>query len=261
MDYLQKIAHGDPGTCDYGMGMFENLARIITGGLILVIAAVYKLLFPAPVGSTWAMVGMVIVFVMTGVDSYFWIRNYRIAVREPSPIMDSQWRLFRLKAIANLVVLATLVLAVLCAGYPWAVYIDPLASFLIMGILLMSGFQMIASSLPDLLDQTIEEDLQILVVKELAEHFHSYDQLHGVKSRQSGGNVSIDIFLEFPGDQRMCDVQDIIDTMKQSLESRIPKSTVNIIPPPGPGERGPAIRTRAFGRLSRLDNGQPPKSH
>jgi cation diffusion facilitator family transporter len=232
----RKIARGEHGTYDYGMGKFENLARIVTGGLILVslfilvIAATYRILFPATLGSGWAMVGMVIVIIMAAVDSYFWIRNYRIAVREPSPLMDSQWRLFRLKAIANLVVLVTLILAVLCAGLPWAVYIDPVASFFVMGILLYSGYKMIESSLPDLLDQTLEEELQLVVVRELAEHFHHYEQLHGVKSRRSGGNIYVDIFLEFSGDLPMGEVQDTMDRMKQSLETQIPKSFVNIIP-------------------------------
>ncbi|MFA5331810.1 MAG: hypothetical protein WC342_05480 [Methanoregula sp.] len=54
---------------------------------------------------------------------------------------------------------------------------------------------MIITSLPDLLDQTIDDELELVVVKELADHFASYEQIHGVKSRQSGGNISIDIFL------------------------------------------------------------------
>ena len=98
-----------------------------------------------------------------------------------------------------------------------------------MGILLYSGYTMIISSLPDLLDQTIEEELQLIVMKELAEHFHNYEQIHEIKSRQSGGNIYVDIFLEFGSDQLMGDVQDIMDLMKSSLEIQIPKSSVNII--------------------------------
>ena len=231
----RKIARGDPGVYDYGMGKYENIARIITGSVmlisfvILIIAATYKILFPTPLGSGGVQAGMVIVIIMIGVDSYFSVRNYRIAMREPSPLMDSQWRLFRLKAIANLVVFITLILVTLCAGFPWAVYIDPVASFVVMGILLYSGIRMIVSSLPDLLDETLEEELQLVVVKELAEHFHHYEQLHGVKSRRSGGSIYVDIFLEFRGDLPMCEVQDTIDRMKLSLENKIPKSSVNII--------------------------------
>ena len=240
----RKIARGDPGIYDYGMGKYENIARIITGSVmlisfvILIIVATYKILFPAPLGSGGVQAGMVIVIIMIAVDSYFTYRNYRIAVKEPSPLMDSQWRLFRLKAIANLVVFLTLILATLCAAFPWAVYIDPVASFFVMGILLYSGLRMIISSLPDLLDETLEEELQLVVIKELAEHFHAYEQLHGVKSRRSGGCVYVDIFLEFHGDLQMCEVQDTIDRIKLSLESKIPKSTVNIITSSGRCSRG-----------------------
>ncbi len=83
---------------------------------------------------------------MIAVDSYFSFRNYRITVRDPSLLIDSQWRLFRLKAIANLVVFLTLILTTLCAGFPWAVYIDPVASVVVMGILLYSGLHMIVLS-------------------------------------------------------------------------------------------------------------------
>ncbi|WP_321508242.1 cation transporter [uncultured Methanoregula sp.] len=231
----RKIARGDPGIYDYGMGKFENIARIITGSVmlisfvILIFAASYRILVPAPLGSGGVQFGIIIVVIMVAVDAYLSIRSYRIAMRESSPLMDSQWHLFRLKAVANLVVLLTLIFATLCAGLPWAVYIDPVASFAVIGLLFYSGLRMIVASLPDLLDQTLEEELQLVVVKELADHFHNYEQLHGVKSRRSGGSVYVDIFLEFRGDLQMCDIQDIIDRMKISLESKIPKSTVNVI--------------------------------
>ncbi|MFA4848432.1 MAG: cation transporter [Methanoregula sp.] len=240
----RKIARGDHGIYDYGMGKYEIIARIITGSVmlisfvILIVVATYKILFPAPLGSGGVQIGMVIVIIMIAVDGYISFRNYRIAVKEPSPLMDSQWRLFRLKAIANLVVFLTLIIVTLCAGFPWAVYIDPVASFVVIGILLYSGVRMIVSSLPDLLDETLEEELQLVVVKELADHFHNYEQLHGVKSRRSGGSVYVDIFLEFQGELPMSVVQDTIDRMKISLEAKIPKSSVNIITTSGRCSQG-----------------------
>ncbi len=235
----RKISRGDPGIYDYGMGKLENIARVVTGGLmlvsiaILVIAAVYRILVPAPLGTGGVLAGIAILVVIIGTNIYFWMRNYRIAIREPSPLMDSQWRLFRLKAVANIVVLVTLIVATLFAGYPWAVYIDPFASFFVIGLLLQSGYGMISKSLPDLLDRTLEEELQLIVVKELADHFHLYEQLHGVRSRRSGDSIYIEIFLEFNGEMKMCAVQGVIDRITLSLESKIPKSSVSIIPTSG----------------------------
>ncbi len=231
----RKIARGDPGVYDYGMGKFESIARIIVGAvllisvLILVAIAVFRILIPATLGGGGVVFGMAVCIVMIGIDTWFWVRNSRIAKREPSPLMESQWQLFRLKAAANVVVLFALGLAVLCAGYPWAVYIDPISSFVIIGILFRSGYGMIVQSLPDLLDRTLEEELQLMLMKELADNFEHYEQMHSVRSRRSGGNVYIDIFLEFDGERKMCEVQDVIDRIQQSIEAKIPKSSVNII--------------------------------
>ncbi|MDD1720121.1 MAG: cation transporter, partial [Methanoregulaceae archaeon] len=201
--------------------------------VILVIATVYRLLVPAPLGTGGVVLGVVVLVVIIGTNIFFWVRNYRIACLDPSPLMDSQWRLFRMKAFANLVVLFALLLSLLCAGLPWAVYIDPLGSFVVIGFLLQSGYRMISASLPDLLDRTLEEELQLVVVSDLAEHFHFYEQIHGVRSRRSGGRIYIEVFLEFDGRMQMCDVQDVIDRIKDSLESKIPGSSVNIVPTSG----------------------------
>ncbi|MCX6688284.1 MAG: hypothetical protein NTZ39_01075 [Methanoregula sp.] len=77
-----------------------------------------------------------------------------------------------------------------------------------------------------------------MVVKELAEHFHNYEQLHGIKLRRSGGSVYVGIFLEFREELQMCVVQDTIDRMKISRETKIPQSSVNIIPTSGRCNRG-----------------------
>ncbi|HII98784.1 MAG TPA: cation-efflux pump [Methanoregula sp.] len=241
----RRIARGDHDIYDYGMGKFENIACIVTGSVmilsfvILISAATFRIFYPVTLRDNGVLAGVFIVVIMMTVDLYFSIRNYRLAQQEPSPLMDAQWHLFRLKAFANLMVLLTLVLTLLCAGSWWTVYIDPAGSFIVMGILLYSGLRLIRSSLPDLLDQTLEEELQFIVVQELAEHFHNYEQLHGVRSRRSGGFIYVDIFLEFDGDLLMRDVQDTMDRMKMSLETKIHGSHVNII---STGTRTPVQR-------------------
>jgi cation diffusion facilitator family transporter len=237
---LRKLAKGGHGTYDYGMGKFENLAGIMTGGvmfisLILVFyTAVERILIPEGLRIEGAVLGSVLMFIGVCVNTWLWLKNYRVAMKEHSPIMESQWRLFRTKAFSDLSVLLALLLSVALQGFWWSLYIDPVASFVIVGFLLFSGYRVISSSLPDLLDKTLDESLQIVIIQGLAEFFDEYKAFHGVRSRRSGANVYIEIFLEFDGERKMCDVQEVIDRMKVSLESKIAKSSVTVIPSSGP---------------------------
>ena len=142
--------------------------------------------------------------------------------------MESQWRLFRAKAFADAAVLTALLLSLGLAHYPWSVYIDPMASFVISGFLFYSVYGIISHSIYDLLDKTLDESLQIVITKELAAFFDEYSAFHGVRSRRSGSNIYIEIFLEFDGERRMKDVQKVIDSIKASMESKIKGSFVTV---------------------------------
>jgi divalent metal cation (Fe/Co/Zn/Cd) transporter len=222
------------------MGKLETITSVVTGGVMFVslaivfIIALYRVAVPAELVHDGVYLGIVLMVMGVSMNSWLWMKNYRFNQREPSPIMDSQWRLFRAKAFADFSVLAALIASMELSAYSWSLYIDPLASFVIAGFLLFSGYRVITSSLPDLLDKTLDEGLQMVIVRHLALFFDDYTALHGVRSRRSGSNVYIDIFLEFDGGKKMCEVQEIINRIKSSLEAHIPKSSVSIVPASSP---------------------------
>jgi len=233
---IRKMAKGGAGAYDYGMGKLETITSVVTGGVMFVslaivfIIALYRVAVPAELVHDGVYLGIVLMVMGVSMNSWLWMKNYRFNQREPSPIMDSQWRLFRAKAFADFSVLAALIASMELSAYSWSLYIDPLASFVIAGFLLFSGYRVITSSLPDLLDKTLDEGLQMVIVRHLAVFFDDYTALHGVRSRRSGSNVYIEIFLEFDGGKKMCEVQEIINRIKSSLEAHIPKSSVSIVP-------------------------------
>lgn len=233
---LRKMSRGGAGSYDYGLGKFETITSIITGAVMFVslalvfFIAVYRLIIPEEIVHEGAYLGIVLMIIGVCMNSWLWIKNYRLYQTAPSPIIDSQWRLFRTKAFSDFSVLCALIATLVFAHYSWSLYIDPLASFIIAGFLLTSGYRVITSSLPDLLDKTLDENLQMVIVRHLAEFFDDYSALHGVRSRRSGTNVYIEIFLEFDGSRKMSEVQDSINRIKESLEKNIPKSSVSIVP-------------------------------
>jgi ferrous-iron efflux pump FieF len=233
---IRKMAKGGAGAYDYGMGKLETITSVMTGGVMFIslvivfFVALYRVAVPAELVHDGVYLGIVLMVIGVCMNSWLWLKNFRFNQREPSPIMDSQWRLFRAKAFSDFSVLVALIASMELSAYSWSLYIDPLSSFVIAGFLLFSGYRVITSSLPDLLDKTLEEELQMVIVRHLAAFFHDYTAMHGVRSRRSGSNVYIEIFLEFDGEMKMGEVQAIINRIKVSLEAHIPKSSVSVVP-------------------------------
>jgi ferrous-iron efflux pump FieF len=235
---LRKVAKGKTGVYQYGYGKLESLSSLTVAGAmvisftIVLYGAIDRVRHPAPVGQVW--LGLLTTSIAFALNIWLWLKNYRLARKDPSPIMESQWRLFRTKAINNLSVISALGLSVLLRSYSWSLYIDPLGSLSVAGFLLSSAYRVASASVYDLLDQTLEEALQFVILQELAAYFDEYERFHGVRSRKSGGDVYVEIFLEFDGNKQMAEVQSVISEMKAGLEQKIQNSHVSIVPTTSP---------------------------
>jgi divalent metal cation (Fe/Co/Zn/Cd) transporter len=232
---IRRVTRGGKFAYDYGMGKFEALTRIITGAVMIVSLFIlfafttYRLVHPEPFDMTAAIIGIPLMVLAGSADFYHWKTYYRRAERDPSPIIEAQWRLRRAKTFSDLLILFALIVSVVFAPYHWAEYIDPIVSFIIIGFLLLAGYREISSSLPDLFDKTLEEELQLLILRELAGSFDKYHEFNGVRSRRSGRRVYIEIFLGFDPDQRAGEVHEFAASLKASLESQIPRSVVSVV--------------------------------
>jgi len=67
-----------------------------------------------------------------------------------------------------------------------------------------------------------------MILGELARHFHDYEELHGIRSRRSGAQVYVEIFLEFDPEKKVGEVQAVIDKLRRSIEEKIQGSKVTI---------------------------------
>jgi len=240
---LRKVGRGKPYYFDYGLGKLENLTSIAVAwimflSLIIVLhSAFVRFREPHVMHAGGAYLGIALMMIGACANVWLWIKNYRVSRKEHSPIMESQWRLFRAKAMADVTVLLTLVLCVSLRRYPWSVYIDPCGSLIIAGFLMFSIYHVIAHSVNDLLDRTLDESLQLVIIKDLAAFYDHYQTIHGVHSRRSGSTIYIEVFLEFDGDKKMNEVQEIINMIKNGIEHHIKGSFVTIVPSTSPARQ------------------------
>ena len=231
---LHKMRKGMGAQFDYGAGKIENLIGVVGAWFVvlsvgyIMYSAIGRLFSPVPLDSGPLAMAAVIMFVYAIVNGYLWIRNHRIHKQIPSPVTDIQWRVPMSSTLVACGILVSLLAMILLRQYPWSLYIDPVISLIMGAVIIYSFYGLIKNSLFDLLDRTLEEKYQIIIIRELAEFFDDYAQLHGIRSRKTGGKVFIEIFLEFDDDQRMGEVQQVIQSMRIALEGKIENSFVSV---------------------------------
>jgi len=237
---LKRVAKGGSASYNYGHGKLENLASLgialalVFSFILICKNAATRLLEPTMVNiaGTQAYIGLISICLACNV--YFWVRAYRLAGIDPSPAIEGQWRLFRVKAICNTFVIFTLSLNIILRSYSWISYLDPALSLVVAVMILISAYKIFTRSIYDLLDGALEEEIQLKIMRALAGCFDHYHGFQGIRSRRVGSHVFIELFLEFDPESKMGEVQQSIDTIKGSLEKSIIGSHVMIIPSGSP---------------------------
>ena len=109
----------------------------------------------------------------------------------------------------------------------WA---DILASAGLALFLVWLAIGIVKGALPDLLDRTLSEELQLHINRALIAHFDRYEQLGRVRSRQAGSRYMVDIELGFSPSMTMGEVAGHLTAIQQDLERDLPGSHVVLIP-------------------------------
>ena len=233
---LRRLSKKGEFTFDYGYGKLENLVSIIIAILMFMslslvgLNAVRRFADPQPISGFGVWLTVVAHGVYLGINGFLCRRTHLSWKVDPSTLLEAQRRLFAVKAFCNTCMIIALSSAMFLSKYPASMYIDPAMSLVIAVSMFLGAYRIVNQNLGALLDHTLEESLQLLIVRELAHFFHEYTALHGVRSRRSGNQVFVELFLEFDKERTMGDVQGTISEMKKSLESVIPRCEVCIVP-------------------------------
>ena len=232
---LRALRKDDRAVFNYGLGKIENISSLFIGVfmlasiLIMALLIGYRLLHLVRIQGFGVWMGIACTLIFGTLNAILWVKSLRHKRAAPSPIVDAQCRLFAVKTVGNTCMFFTFVLS-LSLDYHWALYLDPLASCITVGFMSQSAWKLIRHSIHDLLDRSLDEPLQALINKQLVRFFDEYTSLDSVRSRYSGQNVFIEIFLGFDAQRPLAEVQKITDTIKRNLEADIPHAEVLVIP-------------------------------
>jgi divalent metal cation (Fe/Co/Zn/Cd) transporter len=98
------------------------------------------------------------------------------------------------------------------------------------GLLLYGAWEVSTSSVNDLLDASLEEASQLLIMRKLAEHFDDFESVLKIRTRRSGTNIYIEVFLGFNADMTLMMVQEKMRHIANDIQNNFPGAEVVIVP-------------------------------
>jgi cation diffusion facilitator family transporter len=231
---IKRMSRGADLLNTYGLGRMETISSIVVGTTMLLAAifvgyeTVAKILHPAE--QHGGLVAMLLTFASFIASAWLWIRNYRLSKKEHSPIFSSMWRMARMGALEDLLIILAVGISLAFSGAPWTRYLDVLATSILMISIVKSIYDVFSGSISDLLDRSLDEYNMLIILRELVANFDAYDQIHGVRTRRSGSQTFIEIFLEFNGETKMEAVYKLKERLESELKKMMPNAQIMVIP-------------------------------
>ena len=235
---LRRINRGRMQHYDFGTGKVEQAISLLSALAVICAAAFISFeiverlreIGHEAAGAHHAnFLALAIVSVDLVVDIALCINLSRSAHGLVSPVFTAEHR----ARIGHLVISGVVLLGLTIAQFThgavsaWA---DILASAGLALFLVWLAVGIVKGALPDLLDRTLSEELQLHINRALIAHFDRYEQLGRVRSRQAGSRYMVDIELGFSPSMTMGEVAGHLAAIQTDLERDLPGSHVVLVP-------------------------------
>jgi divalent metal cation (Fe/Co/Zn/Cd) transporter len=140
-----------------------------------------------------------------------------------------QWRrLVLYDIVLNVVVIGSVVVAARLGGsFLW---FDAAAGLLVSCFMLFHALRILRSSVWELSDRALEEEIQLSILRGLVLKFDDFDDLIDVRSRRLAGHPHIDVILGFNAGRRWDDIVLRCATVRDSIESQVRGARVKVLP-------------------------------
>jgi cation diffusion facilitator family transporter len=234
---VRRIARGVDLHNTYGYGRLEMISTAVVA-LTMIMAVLfisYELAHKIdhPVPPEGGLIGILLTSLSFLLSLWLWFRNLQLSRAEHAPIFEAMWRMMRMGAMEDFLIITAVGSSLLLSGFKWAYLIDVAASIILIFIVMRSIGDILSGTLGDLIDRSLEERDEIVIVRELVNHFDDYEQIHGFRSRRAGSQVFVELFLEFHPDRTMGQVYAISARLKAAIRAHFPNAQVLVIPSHG----------------------------
>lgn len=233
---MRRIHRGVLSGFEFGHGKLEQVASLsiavgMLGGAVWIGLGVLEIIAgEKPLGTPFGLaLAAMLGAVNTCANVVTWDAMRRAARSGGSVIMRAQLRARVVKLFSSLFVQATMTVAAVSLNDVIVAWADAIGSAFVAGFIVINAIEMMRSGLPDLLDRTVDEEIQIAVNRALARHFKTYDHLDRVRSRRAGEQVFIEITLGFDGNLALDEADRRVEALKTTLNEEVRRADISIL--------------------------------
>ena len=233
---LRKIHRGQTGGYDFGLGKMEQFLSLFVAVLLCasLVFVWYRSILAE--GGAAADPGF-LSFLAVGLSFANCLTNavplpvlHKARKTGKSVLVETQFRTKLSDTLGSFVVTICVAINQLSADRALAAWADIAGVTIVTVVTLHAIYELLKSSVPDLLDRTLPEHHQIRINQVLARHYHDFDALKWCRSRQSGSSMEVHVGLGFSGQLPFAQVARITKAVVDDIEAAIPGSRVTVTP-------------------------------
>ena len=217
---------------NYGIGKIEAITAQtceifdLAGLGCVLFFAVRKLICPG--GERNLELALIISAVGLLIDLFILYREKLLTEKYHSRIVHTAFLSAKKEFVFDFITIFTLIIGIIFHNTKWIVYFSPIVCIILIIPFSIEIGHHLSSAVQELIDLTLDEESQLLIIKVLNEFYDSYELLGDIKSRVNGSYKNIDISLQFHPDMTYKEIRDISTKIKKRIDEEIGKCNVNI---------------------------------
>ncbi len=205
---------------EYFSALFEGLMILIAAGLIM-FTAIPRLLDPQPledlgIGLTISALASAINFAVATILMRAGLKHRSIVLQADSKhLMTDVWTS------------GGVIVAVLLVGWTGWLRLDPLIAMVVALNIVFAGLKLIGSSAMGLLDASLPEEENALVVEVLQRHQTATVRFHALQTRESGRQRFVSMHVLVPGAWSVQQGHDLLETVEEEIRHVLPDTVIS----------------------------------
>lgn len=218
---------------NYGVGKIEDMVSLIVNTITMIgigismYMCIKDVLFPetAAVPELSALISPAF-FVFTDILIYF--KQRKLVKASPTPVFQAELKVAFQNIFSDAAMALGILIILIFGNHYVSIWLSFIEVMIIGTYTAKYCIKDMFKSFANLLDKTLDEDIQLKILKVLTRYDDKYSLFNSVDSRKSGGVLQIDLCLLFDDNTSFGEIKMFSDHLRQDLTEELGECFVNL---------------------------------